>query len=153
MDSWIAELHYIFWGFSSVRLAKKGYYCMYNVLIVQHSSGKGDLGDNSWQTIWQDFHMKIFLLLTFSFPFEIFHGVNFLTNSGCKMYFNEFVQVFYFLSQSQREKWLELSKLTMMNETLGLIRTWINAEFSQHKLFYFKHWLFCTNIFFKQSNS
>lgn len=57
---------------------------MYNVLVTQHSSGKGDLGDNSWQTIWQDFHMNIFPRLTFSFLFEIFHWMNYLTNFDCK---------------------------------------------------------------------
>lgn len=76
MGSWIAQLPYIFWGFSLVRLAKKGYYCMYNILIMQPSpaSNEGDLEHNSWQTVWQDSQIKIFPFLTFCILFGIFMG-------------------------------------------------------------------------------
>lgn len=152
MDGWIAELRYIFWGFSLVRLAKKGYYSIYNVLIVQHSSGKGELGDDSWQTISVQFPYKNISASYIFFPIWNFPWGKF-SISDCKYISMALFQYSIFLSPSQREESFELSKITIINETLGLIRTWKKAEFSQHKLFYFKHWLFCTNILSKKSNS
>lgn len=85
MDSWIAQIHCIFWGFSLPRLTKKGYYFVYSILIMQtRTPGEGDLEHSSCQTLWQDFQIKIFPFLTFYFLFEIFHGRNFPTNSDHK---------------------------------------------------------------------
>lgn len=100
MGSWIAQLPYVFWGFSLVRLAKKVYYCTYNILIMQQpplyppppASNEGDLEHNSWWTVWQDFQIKIFPFLTFCILFGIFHGRNFLTNSDCKYISMNFLQ-------------------------------------------------------------
>jgi len=108
MGSRIAKLHYIIWRFSFVRLAKRGYYCLYSTLPVQARPSIGHLEHNAWQKVWQDFQISIFPFLTFCFLFEIFHGRNFLTNSGHKYISMNLLQYSAFYPNPKEKKWYML---------------------------------------------